>query len=208
MIKGIPIASILAKADPIEAPKLTVVRGLQSFEDSDSNKLADLLVRRMKDAEPELEVADIYLPMYRILTNVTNDPDDKKFAPEDQFPAVYDAIRRADVLVFVTRESCGFPDSNTVRLVERLSQKCKLAKESGKVSLFDRKVSAVVVYGGCGVFNAASTLASALNKFGAITTRQGMLFWDKHRGNYEKDEQFTKRLERTATDLVKLIARE
>ena len=119
-IKGIPVSEILRKSeDPMEEPKLAVVRGVRSFEDEGSNWAVDQIIHRVRQLIPEVQIADIHLGSYKILTGVSNDPEDTLFSPNDQFPLVRDLLERSDGVLWATREHFSFPDSNTVKLFER-----------------------------------------------------------------------------------------
>jgi len=204
MIEGIDVASLRkgANLDPHRAPKLTVVRGLRAYEDDKSNWMVDQIVRHLKRLSSELEVADLYLPMYRILGGVSNDPEDDNFSPGDQFPAIFDPLVKSDMLLISARSRCGLPDANVVRLVERLSDRAKaLSDEKPGVKLFSGQPVAVAVHGCAGAHHAALTLGGVFNKFGMTLCRHGLLCWDEGRGKVEKNDKFASALERVATDM-------
>lgn len=206
-IEGIHVDALrkAARFDPHRAPKLTVLRGLRSYEDESSNWIVDQVVRRLRKMSSELEVADLYLPMYRILGEVSNDPDSERFSPEDQFPSLLAPIQNADIVLVASRERCGFPDANTVRLLERLGELAETkSKESPGAKIFDGAPCAVVVHGGCGAAHAALTLGAALNRLGTIITSCGLLSWDEGRGKVMKDGDFATKLEKVAIDLMDL----
>lgn len=200
-VQGIPV-SVLRKADPHKAVKLTVVRGLRGYEDESSNWAVDQLVKHLKRLSPEMEVADLYLPMFRILGGVSNDPEDDTFSPEDQFPALLEPLEGSDIIVISTRERMGFPDANVVRMFERLAEYARQkSKEHPGKTLFDDKPAAVIVTGGYGAYGASAAVSGALNKLGLTTCRHGLAFWDEKRGKPYKSDDFAGTLERMAVDL-------
>lgn len=204
-IQAVPVSDLYRAADPHSAKKLTVVRGLRGYEDETSNWATNQVIQNLRKLNQELEIADLYLPMFKVLGGVSNDPEDDLFSPEDQFPALLEPLGSADMILFATRECCGFPDANVVRLLERLGELArKKSKENEGAKLFEGLPAGVIVSGCYGVHSAATLLAGALNKFGLHVVRHGLAFWDKKRGNPYKSNEFAANLELMARDLYDL----
>ena len=60
--KAIAVSELLKKADPITAPKLTVLHYARPYEDEPSHWMANQVVKALKNAVKELEVAQVVLP--------------------------------------------------------------------------------------------------------------------------------------------------
>ena len=206
-IRGIPIEDILRKSeDPFEEPKVCVVRGVRSYEDEGSNWAADQVVKSIKRILPEAQIADVSIPSYRVLSGVSNDPDSSIFDPKDQFPIILDMIKQSDVLLFAATESCGFPDSNTVRLFQRLAEYIHDKKESGdKDPHFKNKIAGIVVHGKCGVYQAMSNMNAACNKMGITVVRRGLAGWNKKQGSMYKDNDFSISLNLMGESIAKIL---
>ena len=194
--EGIPVEEFIRKSDFIRAPKVTVIRGVDAKQYPDPNWAADEVLGVLRGEFKELQISDIQLSRYKILGNVSNDPDSKYFAPEDQLPLVADSLADCDIAVLAVHERCGLPDSNTCRLIERFGERVHERRDSGDAfidsyMLFNRTPLIVVACGGYGAYNAALTLSGTLNKFGMITVRHGLVFHDKKRGNIKSDDPFS-----------------
>jgi hypothetical protein len=197
--EGIPVEEFIRKSDFIRAPKVTVIRGVDAKQYPDQNWAADEILGVLREEFKELQISDIQLSRYKILGNVSNDPDSKYFVPEDQLPLVAESLADCDLAILAVHERCGLPDSNTCRLIERLGERVHERRAVGDAlqqpidsyMLFNRTPLIVVACGGYGVYNAALTLSGALNKFGMMTVRHGLVFHDKKRGNIKSDEPFS-----------------
>lgn len=207
-IVGIRVQDLL-KSSEVGPAKLAVYRGYRAFEDEPSNWAADQVIKRIRGSVPELSLSDNPLPAYTMLTNVSNDPEDSLFAPEDQFPLVYETLKRAHAFLFVAKERCGFPDSNTVRFIERLGD---LAHEQHRVEavgqhkpLLENRPAAIIVVGGCQASTAAMTLSVALNKLGLTIARKGIVSWNNKKDDAMKSEDFFGCLTQMADNLVELV---
>lgn len=205
-VVGIPVKELLRKAQEDVAPKVAVVRGLRSYECEHVNWAVDQVVRGLRTMAPELAVADVMLPSFKILSSVSNDPEDTMFAPDDQLPLILESLHRSDVVLFASREALGLPDANTVRLIERLADRADDNREPGgsPKPFFDGKVAGVVVYGGCAAHSAALALGGAVNKLGATLVRHGLASWDRKRGDLYKAQDFAATLGHMSRDIMDL----
>lgn len=204
MIEAVHVNDLRKAADPHRAHKLTVVRGLRGYEDENSNWAANQVIQALRKLNPEMEIADLYLPMFKVLGGVSNDPENDAFSPDDQFPALIGPLKGADMMLFATRECCGMPDANMVRVIERLSELARQKKKEKGGTLFDKCPTGVVMNGCYGVHSASITLAGALNKLGLHIVQHGLAFWDRKRGNMMKSMEFADSLDLMARDLYDL----
>jgi hypothetical protein len=207
MITGIPVSEVLRKSDdPMDQPNLALIQGVRAHEDEGSIWALEQVAKRLRKLFPEIQIADIHLGSYKILSGVSNDPDDTLFSPNDQFPLVKDLIDRSDIIVWATREKLGFPDANTVRVLERYADLIIQAKKEGleKPLLKNRPVCAIV-HGKCGAYHAGVSLAGAFNKLGLTVVRHGIACWDEGRGDILKDKGFASNLDSMAEEIAKLL---
>lgn len=210
--RGVHVESLSKALRPDTAAKLLVLRGRRSFEDEDQGWATDQVLKRLRVLLPDLEVADMALSSYRILSGVSNDPEDTMFAPDDQFPLVLDAMKKSDVVLLSMHERCGMPNADTVRLFERLGEAHEAhAKDKEEPFMFEPKPSAVIGIGGYGVYYASSACASALSRLGLITVAGGIVTYDKdNKGDIEKDKLFGASLDQLAgsiADVCKALSR-
>ncbi len=202
-VRAIPVEKLRkAVSDPITAPKVTVVRCVRAYEHEEVNWMADQLVRQLQNDLPEVEVADLFLSTYRILSGVSNDPDDKQFDPRDQFPAVLEPILNSDMFIVAACSHYGLPHSNVVRLFERLHEHSReQAKEGERPTVFDGIPGAVLIHGGEQAHMAAMNVMCAINCMGCSIVEHGTAAWDKNKGKVYKSDEFGDQLDKIAMTL-------
>ena len=209
-IRGIHIDE-LRKADPVTAPKVTLLQADRAYVDEESHWMANQVARAMQTNTEEMEVADVSLPAFRILENVSNDPDDKRFSPDDQFPALWEQIHATDIMIIASGEHSGFPCSSMVTFMRRLDEKLKeIQRDNESARLFKKALFGVVISGGYRAPIAGALLASAFNRYGLILVSDGVVCWNRNDGDVYKSERLAVRLERLAhqfTDLCPAICR-
>ncbi len=188
MIQPTPIGEYLRKGSMGDPRKLLVLRGFRPFEEQEANWMADQVIRGMRSQSPDLEVSDMPISAFRLLAGVTNDPDDQHFDPKDQLPLFLDPLGAADAVLLASHETAGFPDSNMVRLTERMYQAIhgKDPSEEVQKAFSKPKMLGVVVYGGSGAYQAALTMAGAWARFGCMIPKRGLTIYDGHRGDIKK----------------------
>jgi hypothetical protein len=198
--RGISVEDLRKAVDPVTAPKVLVLRGQRSFEDEDNAWAVDQVLRRLKMLIPDMELADVALPSYRLLSHVSNDPDDSAFSPEDQLPLVMEPLKKANVVIVASAASCGFPTADLVRLVERLAVR---QKTEDSEPMFNRKLLSVIVTGNYGTYDAAKAVAGAFVTFGFSLARRGFIFWEDGlaKGALPKDKALAVALDRVAVDI-------
>jgi len=204
MHQGVSIESLRkAVVDPVTASKVLALRGQHSFDDDDSAWALDQVLRRLRALWPDMEVNDLALPSYKILANVSNDPDDKLYSPYDQFPLVQELLDKADVIVVATHQHAGFPSADLVRLFERLADLAHKRRNEGNFKpLLDRKPFGVITSGGFGAYPAAVNTAGAIATFGCVLVRHGLAFWDGYvKGAMAKDKDFAAALDLVADNI-------
>jgi hypothetical protein len=206
--RGIPVETLRKAADPVTAPRVLVLRGQRSFEDEDNAWALNQVLRRLKAYIPTLELQDMALPSYRILANVSNDPDDTLFSPDDQFPLVFDALKQADIMIVASHQHHGFPSADIVRILERLADLAHARRDAGEFEpLLNKMAIAIITNGGLGAYPAALATAGAFSRFGCTLVRHGIAFWDGYeKGAMTKDKSFVLSLDRIANDISDLCA--
>ena len=199
-VRGVHVDDLRKAVDPVKAPKLLVLRGQHSFADEDNAAALNQVLRRVKANVADVELNDMALPSYRVLSGVSNDPEDTMFSPEDQFPLVLEALKNADIILVASHQHCGLPSADLVRVIERLMDMTHERRDAGTFEpLFSKKVLAVITNGGFGSYNAALAVAGAFNKFGCTPVSQGIAFWDGYeKGAMLKDRDFSSMLDRMA----------
>jgi len=206
-IQAIPVATLRKSHDPAVAPKVTVIRCVPSYENEEINWAVDQIVRGLHDNLLEPEIADLYLSTYRILSGVSNDPNDKNFNPKDQFPVVLETILDSDILILGACATAGFPHSNVVRLMERLFEYAEAEKEEKRTTIFNAIPTAVVTVGDCGAHSAGLNLAGAVNHLGGCLVKHGVAAWDKANGKVFKSQEFADTLDSIAEAIADLDGR-
>jgi NADPH-dependent FMN reductase len=167
--------------------KLLVLRGYRRNQEREANWMADQVVRSVRSMRPDIEIADWAITDYRLCTGVSNDPEDQHFDLKDQFPLFLEPLAQADAVLLVSREHGGFPDSNIVRLTERLAQTLHSPlPEPVKRAFSKTKPVGVLVYGTAGAHQAAAALLGAWVHFGCTVPKRGMTCYDAFRGDITK----------------------
>jgi hypothetical protein len=190
-VQGISITDLLRKAeDPVEDPRIAVLRGVPAFEDEACNWLTDQLLKRLRATQPEAQIADIGLSNLRILSGVSNDPDDTAFSPQDQFPIVLDALQHADLVLVATHTRLGLPNADVVRVLERLDALAAKRPEAEHLqSLVDRTALCVLATGEQDALPAGEQLASAFLRLGFTPLRRGVVTWNAYQGDVFKSRE-------------------
>lgn len=200
--QAIAVSELLKKADPVTAPKLTVVHHAKPYEDEATHWVANQVVRALQEHVKELEVAQVVLPTYRLLDNVSNDPNSKRFSAEDQLPLIWTFLKSSDVVLLATSECCGFPDAGIVRLSQRLMDMDKEARANDEAArLFKRGYFATLVVGTERAPCAAMMLAQAFSAFGLSLVRDGLVCWHEPNKPVYKSTDLAANLERLARDI-------
>lgn len=207
-MKGTPVQEYLRKSEKTPndgmIDRVLVLRGFRSFEETEANWMADNLLKAIRTQQPDLQVADMPVSAFRLFGAVSNDPEQDNFNPEDQLPLFLEALERAQAIVLVTRETCGLPDSNIVRLTERLAAALQGEAQTDltRNAFAKPKALVVIAFGSEGAYSAAGNLTSAWVRFGCSVPRRGICFWDGGRGDITKAAGLGKQILMLARGLV------
>lgn len=201
----------LRKADPVTALKVTVLQAERSFVDEATHWACSQVVRAMQSATEEMEVAEIALPAFKIMENVSNEPNHRLFAPGDQFPLVWERLQGADVVLVASGEHGGYPCSSVVTLIRRLKEKAaEIMKDNESARLFKRALLGVVVVGDSRASAVADMLGCTFNRMGLTLLGDGIVAWDRSHGVPYKSQVLADKLDRLAreaSDLCKALCR-
>ncbi len=97
---------------------------------------------------------------------------------DDQWPALREKVRAADILVFLTPTWMGQHSSVAQRVLERLDAELSETDDDGRPILFDKVAIAGIVGNEDGAHHIAAILFQSLNDVGYSVPAQGSVYWN------------------------------
>lgn len=96
----------------------------------------------------------------------------------DEWPAILEKIRAADVLVLATPTWLGNPSSVAQRLLERLDAQLSATDEAGRPAMFGKVAVVAVVGNEDGAHKIVADMFQGLNDIGFTIPAQGCTYWN------------------------------
>lgn len=101
----------------------------------------------------------------------------------DQWPAILDKIRAADVLVLSTPTWLGNPSSIAQRVLERLDAQLSSTDDQGRPAMFGKVAVVAVVGNEDGAHKIVADMFQGLNDIGFTIPAQGCTYWNNEAMN-------------------------
>lgn len=133
--------------------------------------LAELAGHRV--AGDSVRVAD-----HAVLPGVDDD-----MGPGDDWPAILDKIRAADILVLATPTWLGNPSSIAQRVLERLDAQLSATDDEGRPAMFGKVAVVAVVGNEDGAHKIVADMFQGLNDIGFTIPAQGCTYWNNEAMN-------------------------
>ena len=96
----------------------------------------------------------------------------------DEWPAILEKVRTADVLVLSTPTWLGNPSSIAQRVLERLDAQLSAADDEGRPAMFGKVAVVAVVGNEDGAHKIVADLFQGLNDIGFTIPSQGGTYWN------------------------------
>ena len=153
--------------------KALIINGTLKRGDAVSN--THLLAEAVADelSQQGVEVEQVRAVNHAILPGVTDNE-----GKGDEWPAIYEKVKAADILVIATPTWLGQPSSVTQRVLERMDAMISATDDSGRPLAYN-KVGGVVVTGNeDGAHHIIAIVAQALIDIGYTIPGQAWTYWN------------------------------
>ena len=153
--------------------KALIINGTLKRGDAVSNThlLAEVVADEL--SQQGVEVEQVRAVNHAILPGVTDNE-----GKGDEWPAIYEKVKTADILVIATPTWLGQPSSVTQRVLERMDAMISATDDSGRPLAYN-KVGGVVVTGNeDGAHHIIAIVAQALIDIGYTIPGQAWTYWN------------------------------
>ncbi|MBT2475902.1 NAD(P)H-dependent oxidoreductase [Microbacterium sp. ISL-103] len=154
---------------------LTAIATSCTLKPSPAESSSDLLGSQLLAALAEHGVTG---EAVRAVDHVISPGVEADMGGDDQWPALREKVRAADILVFLTPTWMGQHSSVAQRVLERLDAELSETDDDGRPILFDKVAIAGIVGNEDGAHHIAAILFQSLNDVGYSVPAQGSVYWN------------------------------
>ena len=151
-----------------------------SIKASPAASSSELIARQILDELAGHRVAgdSVRVADHAVLPGVDDD-----MGPGDDWPAILDKIRAADILVLATPTWLGNPSSIAQRVLERLDAQLSATDDEGRPAMFGKVAVVAVVGNEDGAHKIVADMFQGLNDIGFTIPAQGCTYWNNEAMN-------------------------
>ena len=151
-----------------------------SLKASPAASSSELIARQILDELAGHRVAgdSVRVADHAVLPGVDDD-----MGPGDDWPAILDKIRAADILVLATPTWLGNPSSIAQRVLERLDAQLSATDDEGRPAMFGKVAVVAVVGNEDGAHKIVADMFQGLNDIGFTIPAQGCTYWNNEAMN-------------------------
>lgn len=160
--------------------ELKAVALVCSLRASPSESSSELIARQVLDelAGHGVTGETVRVSDYNVRPGVDDD-----MGHGDEWPAILDKIKAADVLVLATPTWLGNPSSIAQRVLERLDAQLSSTDAEGRPAMFGKVALAAVVGNEDGAHKIVADVFQGLNDIGFTIPAQGCTYWNNEAMN-------------------------
>lgn len=156
-------------------PKLTALALNCTLKPSPDESSGDLMASQFMEQLAALEVTG---SIVRVVDHAVAPGVEDDMGDGDEWPAIRDRVRAADILVFVSPTWMGHMSSVAQRVLERLDAELSEEDEDGNPILFGKVAVVGVVGNEDGAHKVTADLYQGLNDVGFSIPAQGGTYWN------------------------------
>lgn len=168
----IPVRTLSPVVKSDEALKVLLLRCASTGRRSLSGVIAEQVVQTISGLLKDSEIKTLDAAKMVIASGAQsswpspyNDPESDLFVPQDEMPAIYEALVQCDVSIIATDTHWNFPNRHLVGIAERL-ESFKTGQDAGAVKI-KNKIAAVIATSAHGGANlAGSSVAQMFSVLG------------------------------------------